>query len=63
MIKKHLGPQNLTDMDLSRVYQVHFQKKLEPNYHQDMLGAFTQKSLGFLIIRVKYNIFCKKGGI
>ena len=46
--KKHLGPQNSADRDLSLVYQVHFQKKLEPNDHQDMLGAFIQKSHGVL---------------
>ena len=41
--RTHLGPQNLADRDLSRVYQVHFKKKLELNYHQDMLGAFIEK--------------------
>ena len=48
--KTHLGPQNLADREPFTRVSSPFSKKPEPNYHQDMLGAFIQMSLGVLSI-------------
>ena len=57
-----LGPLTLMKTGPHKCVSSHFSKCLDPDYYQAKLGAFIQKSLGVLTIRVKYHTFVEMEG-